>query len=69
MKGSQQYLNECSYSVDLESLYEIDQNFGTCAYNDQMDFVPVQVKVKCKALYDGANYLLQVWNKFGNVVF
>lgn len=55
--------------MDLESLYEIDQNFGTCAYNDQMDFVPVQVKVKCKALYDGANYLLQVWNKFGNVVF
>ena len=68
MKGSLMYLNECSYSVDLEAIYKIHPEHGTCTYNDEMEYVPIQLKVECDHTMD-AKYLVQVWNKFGRIVF
>lgn len=38
------FLEECSYSIDLKSLYRLiddSQISGTCAYNQEMEYVPV----------------------------
>jgi len=38
------FLEECSYSIDLKNLYRlIDDSTvsGTCAYNQEMEYVPV----------------------------
>lgn len=67
--GAQQYLDDCSYSVDLESLYTMNQKTGTCAYNEEMEFVPTQIEVKCPSLHHKAKILLQVWNSKGVKVF
>lgn len=47
--GSQQYLESCSHSVDLGMLYEMQEEIGTCAHNEQMEYTPVQVKVNEKS--------------------
>lgn len=41
ISGSQQYLEACSHSVDLSMLYEMQEEIGTCAHNEQMEYTPV----------------------------
>ena len=44
--GAARYLEACSYSVDLGNIYNVH---STCAYNEQMEFTPVQVEVHPQA--------------------
>jgi hypothetical protein len=37
------YLRECCYSINLTELYDFE---STCAYNQAMEFIPVQLHIK-----------------------
>lgn len=52
-------------------MYEFNPKHATCAYNQQMEYTPVQVLVKdaIKKLHDDKNVLLQVWDKKGRKTF
>lgn len=71
MTKAQSYLAECSYSVDLGNLYKMNGEHGTCAYNEEMEYSPVQIQVhtQIRHLHGGANYLLQVWSRTGIKVY
>ena len=68
---AQQYLAETTYHADLTVMYEFNPEHATCAYNQQMEYTPVQVLVKpeIKHLHEHKNVLLQVWDKKGRKIF
>jgi len=70
LTGAQRYLKGTSYDVDIGQLYSMNEDTGTCAYNEQMEYTPVQVRVNPKItdLHAGFRWLLQVWNKKGTKV-
>ena len=57
---AQQYLAETTYHADLTVMYEFNPEHATCAYNQQMEYTPVQVLVKpeIKHLHEHKNVLL-----------
>jgi hypothetical protein len=75
MNGAQKFLQDCSYSIDLGQLYKMGmrssgnvvEETGTCVYNQNMEYTPVQLQLhqNIKGLFNNNNYLLQVWNKKG----
>lgn len=75
MMGSDQFLDDCKYSLDLHELYTLRGKNATCSYNESMEYAPVLIKIsdKIKHLHDPVgrkyNYLLQCWDTMGNKVF
>ena len=41
MTGAQQYLESCSYSINLGQLYMMREEYGTCSYMANMEYTPV----------------------------
>jgi hypothetical protein len=66
--NSSSYLKEISFNVPVKDLYKAK---SSCAYNNMMNHQPIQFQIMepyLKQEYNG-NFLLQVWNKHGKVVF
>ena len=62
-------MNAAMYSVPLNKLYEV---VASCQYNEIADFCPVLIKIVNDEIYkveDQHRFLLQVWSKFGDMVF
>lgn len=69
--GSDAFLYDCQYSLDLNELYTLSGKSATCSYNECMEYAPVLIKIsdKIKRLHSNHNYLLQCWDHFGTKVF
>ena len=57
------------YEVPLDDLYEV---VASCQYNSDGEFCPVLLKIIDKSIKrknGGLPFLLQVWNKRGDMIF
>ena len=57
------------FQVPLSKLYKV---VASCNYNEDNLFCPVLVKIineKIRTINKGHTYLLQVWNRTGNMIF
>ena len=45
MTGAQQYLEACSYDIDLGQLYKLREELGTCSYMKSMEYTPFQIQI------------------------
>lgn len=67
--NSKDFMKKVMYSVPLNKLYEV---LASCQFNENADFCPVLVKIvdyKILEINENFPYLLQVWTKFGQMVF
>ena len=62
-------MDKVMFSVPLNKLYKV---IGSCNYNEDAEFCPVLVEIideKIQRLNKNLNFLLQVWNGNGDMVF
>ena len=62
-------MNKVQYKVPLNELYEV---MASCQYKENADFSPVLLRIVDKdilTLNQDAPFLLQVWSRYGNMVF
>ena len=67
-KSAKDYMNKVMYQVPLNKLYEV---MHSCQYNEKGAYCPVQLRVVNEAIKEqiGKEFLLQVWNKRGQMLF
>ena len=68
-KTAKDFMKGVMYQVPLNRLYKV---LASCNYNEAGNFCPVLVEIidqKILMINKGMPFLLQVWNRFGTMVF
>ena len=62
-------MNKVQYKVPINELYEV---MASCQFKENADFSPVLLRIvddEIRAQSQDKSFLLQVWSRYGNMVF